>query len=163
MMVVHKDHPAPADHQAKASIEKFEAEFASYLNAGHYGVLTTHLDQVVGYNFYAFSAIQVSPGICFQPGDKHVYSFGAYTHEDHRGLGLSPARWTFFRDWRIAHHIDAPTISYIALDNVSSLVSGVSNDSRVLGYSAWRAQPVTACFRSPGAKRLGIGFYKVSS
>lgn len=135
MLVFHKDHPCSSGHPAYKSVQAFISTHALAIRSGHYAVVTLHCDEIVGHNFYAFSAVSVTPGIVF-----------------------SPARWTFFRDWRYAIGLDHRTIAYIALDNFSSLASGISTDSKIIGYSAWRGGLKSWCYRSPSARRYCVDF-----
>ena len=165
------DYPCqPGYEMAVANAEEFSAladinvanQYRDAFSKGDYSVVTTHNNQLVGYNFYSSTATRVNDQVEFRLNDRYVYSYGAYTHPDHRGLGLSPARWTFARNWRIERGVEQLTVHYISLDNLSSLQSGDRNYT-VVGYCAYigRRKPGARlyCFNSPGCRRRGVGFY----
>ncbi|MEM9621071.1 MAG: hypothetical protein AAF993_05430 [Pseudomonadota bacterium] len=145
-----------------ATQRSHERAFAS----GDICVVTLHDNQLVGYNFYSSSATPVNSQVKFLIGGAYTYSYGAFTHPDYRGLGLSPARWTFARNWRLSQGRNHPTIYYIALNNLASLSSG-SQERRLIGYTGYlrlpvrkQGEPHTYCFRSPGCKRNQVGFVR---
>ena len=117
---------------------------------------------IVGYNFYTQAATRVNEEITFHFPDRFRYSYGAFTHPDHRGRGLSPARFTFFRRWRETRDDLTHNVYYIDVDNLPSMKSGREQSTReIVGYIGyWRRRPGGRlhCFASPTARRTGVRF-----
>jgi len=119
-------------------------------------------DQIVGYNFYSHAKTRVADDITFVFPPEFLYSYGSYTAPEHRGRGLSPARWTFFREWCEQQDMSFDPIFYIELDNLASLKSGSGTaGSHTIGYAAYwrfRESGPRRFFASKRCRTLGVGF-----
>lgn len=133
--------------------------FASAFHSGHQCAVTCHQGALVGYNFFAAQRTEVTEQIDFLLGDNMLYSYAAFTVPEHRGRGLSPARWTFARNAREAVGDHREAVIYIGLENLASLYSGGKSRNELIGYSAYFTKGQRAfCFRSKGCKAKGVGF-----
>lgn len=133
--------------------------FAQAFHHGHQCAVTCYQGELVGYNFFAEQRTPVNDNVDFLLGDDMLYSYAGFTAPEHRGRGLSPARWTFARQVREALGEHRETVLYIGLDNLASLYSGGKSRNELIGYSAyWTLGQRTFCFRSPGCKAKGVGF-----
>ena len=141
-------------HRHRAAFTRGDLCLASFL-AGQ-------PDTIVGYNFYTSAPTAVNDEVTFVFPDRYRYSYGAFTHPDHRGKGLSPARFEFFRQWRRARNDPKDNVYYIDVDNLPSMVSGMATSTReILGYIGYvRVRPSgpLRCFASPKARRTGVAF-----
>ena len=125
-------------------------------------VATFNGNKLVGYNFYSDVPTPLDDNTEFFFPSGYQYSYAAYTAPAHRGIGLSPSRWTFYRDWRSARGLGQRTISYIDMTNLSSLASGTTDDRVVLGYAARLTHRGRRFYwSSPGCRRASAGFRRI--
>ena len=164
---VHHDTPAPYRHAWITAAEfaalpptadRTHADRSAAFARGDECVATLCGDAVVGYNFYSRHADRVNATTEFEfPADEFVYSYDAYTWPEHRGRGLSPARWAYVI--QTAPWGRTPTIMHVDLDNLSSLDSGAPQDRIIIGYTAWlKVGRSVWHWRSPGCRARRTGF-----
>ncbi len=104
--------------------------FAPAFSKGHQCAATCYQGELVGYNFFAADRTEVTPHIDFLLGEDMLYSYNAFTSPEHRGRGLSPARWTFARNVREATGDHRQAIIYIGLENLASPTRAASPATR---------------------------------
>lgn len=151
---MHNGADLPVRHEAFQRGDRCVATF--FLGGGE-------AEEMVGYNFYSTRPTTVNEEIEFFFSRPYQYSYAAYTADAHRGLRLSPSRWTYYRNWRQAHGETGPTISYIELTNLASLSSGGQDDRVVCGHTGYiKLGKLLRCWRSPGCKKHGAGFRRIS-
>ena len=145
----------------------FDLEFspdlvATALGKGDLVAINLYQGSLVGYGFTAKSSTQVTEQLDAILPPNFRYGYSAYTHPDHRGLGLARARWVA----RI-EHVQVPqterSIAYIATHNYPSLAMYYQDSGRPIfagfvGYISIFGRHLP--FNSPAAKRLGFRFMR---
>ncbi len=118
---------------------------------------------VVGWEFAASKSTHVKDGLEFVLPDGYWYSYGAFTHVDHRGQRLADARSAA---WGDDSSSDSQLVWYINVKNQASMsiygdgVEGVET----IGWAAYaKFLGRYWTMRSRSCREIGVGFKGVSS
>ena len=117
-------------------------------------------DEVVAYNWSAFTPTHDVEGVFVGFGENYRYGYKAFTLPDYRGLHLL----RIFRHVRDRYCMVTRgcthAISYVALDNRSSIHYMLSIGNRRIGIAGFlKRGPIFWPFRTPGARRHGFRFF----
>jgi hypothetical protein len=117
--------------------------------------------EVVGFTFYTRQPTEVNDAIVFRLPESFTYSYGSMTAPSHRGRKLERIRWKAAQMERIANGSDTPIVAYVNVMNLESRAAQRrSANTELLGYTGyWRIAGRWFCFRSPGCRRMGVGFW----
>jgi hypothetical protein len=128
------------------------------LERGDLCVATLHGNDLAGYTLYSQQPTRVYAWLEFYFQAPCYYSYADFTADDHRGHGLSPARWSFARRHRRPDGGADPTISIMDLHNLSAWHRRTSVVEQTVGFVlAFEWGRWSWALRSPGCRRSGCG------
>lgn len=117
-------------------------------------------EEIVAYKWSAFTPTHEVDGVFVGFGDNYRYGYKAFTLPEYRGHHLLRA-FRHVRDrYCIVTRGRTHTISYIAVDNRSSIHYMISIGNRRIGFAGFlKRGPIFWPFRTPGARRHGFRFF----
>jgi hypothetical protein len=142
----------PLDHYADAIIR------------GDHCVATRHGDKVVGFNLYSDQPTRLYKWLEFYFPQHWLYSYADNTSVDHRGRGLSPARWSTMRAHQQFLGQALPTVSVVDLHNLPAWYRNAAEEEQVIGYlcaAEWGA--LSWGWRSRGCRSAGCGIQRCAA
>lgn len=116
-------------------------------------------DKLLAYTWRALGPTPHEKGLWVHFDEKYVYGFKAFTRPGYRQQHLQYAVSGHLDHWLLDHGY-RDYIGFIETHNFPSLIAGEKRGHRKVGYAGYLilfGQVIP--FRSPGAKRVGFGFF----
>lgn len=114
--------------------------------------------EIVSFTWAAFSPTHDHDGVYIEFDGRHRYAYFAFTLPEHRGRHL-PRQFKPLRDRHCIARGCTHSISYISVDNRSSIRSAQASGNQRVGFAGYlKRGPLFVAFRTPGVKRSGLRF-----
>ncbi len=119
---------------------------------------TLRNDEIVAFDWSAFSPTEVHEGVFVSFADKDSYGYFSYTLPEFRGNHFSRIFTPIKDRHRIARGC-THTIAYVAVDNRSSIRLSIGQGSSRIGFAGfWKRGPIFVPFRTRGVREHGLYF-----
>jgi len=135
-----------------------EAFIRAALDKGDACNATLYNDEVVSFDWSAFTPTRVSEGVYVGFGQGFRYGYFAFTLPEFRGRHFA-RRFKAVKDLYSIARGCRHTIAYIDLDNISSVNSAIATGHRRIGFAGyWKRGPIFVAFRTRGAREHEFQF-----
>jgi GNAT superfamily N-acetyltransferase len=116
--------------------------------------------QIVSFSWSAFSPTHHRDGVHVSFDSRHRYGYFAFTLPAYRGRHL-PRLSVPHRDRYCVARGCTQSISFISIDNRSSIRMATANGSHRIGFAGYlKLGPIFVPFRTPGVRKQGFRFFK---